>query len=338
MANLFDNDKLMTLLEPSEFPDANDVMDSRILEQKGESVVTEIQPDTLDAQLKGDTHFVQVANHTLPVLSSKEYRLLPTIIALSAVFPSFRRPKVNVIEREAVGVYDGHLLTYESGHPLNVYDEEIVMAIFQLFSEQQLPLNNKIIKIKLSDLTRFIGKSHGGKNNAWLLSRLKVLRGATFSLTSMDMDPNADRGSVLTFTILSYLSIENGYVYLALDSKWAELFATFPIALIYSTTRIMLHSAHARVLHRIFSSSNKSVQVLSESRLIKLLGWCGTRKRDFWAAVKKGSDELIEKEVVKSYRMYKSQRGETLISYTLDLNKLKPGMSGLRFNKDIDQD
>ena len=327
MAQNFDNDKLMTLLDPSDCQKDSEPSDAPPPQEVLDAEESDKIQDC-DDQLK---EFVQIENMTLPVIHGKGFRGMPAVVALSAVFPSFRRPKDELIEREIVGIYDGHLLTYESGHALNVFDEEIVLALFKLFSTHQLPLNNQVIKVKLSDLTRLVGKSHGGKNNAWVLSRLKRLRGATFSLTSMDMDPEKDKGSVHTFTILSHLSFKEGNLYLALDPRWAEMFASFPISLIYTPMRMLLNSAHARVIHRILSTSNSATQRLSESRLIKILGWTGTRKRDFWTAVKKASDELLQTEVISHYEISKSPRGETLIIYVVNHDKLKPGLHGVEY-------
>ncbi len=331
MADSYDSDKLMSLLDTTEHYKPEEAKRAKAADDHPkEKVSTQASKgtETVECEVLDDiSDDPQETPQTLPSIPGDAFRPMPAVVALSAVFPSFRRPKDEMVEHEQVGTYDGHLLVYESGYRLNVYDEELVLAIFNFYADKQIHVGKKSqMWMKLSDLTRLVGRSHGGKNNAWVLSRLKCLRAATFSLSSLDFDPAKDEGTLQTFNILNHLSYKDGVVRLSLDPKWAEMFATFPISLIYSPTRMLLSSSHARVIHRILSTSNRPVQSYSEKKLIRLLGWEGTRKRDFWTAVKKAADELMTHEVISDYQVGRSSRGETTIYFNVNHAKLKPGL------------
>ena len=255
-----------------------------------------------------------------------DYGSMPVVMAVAKLFHSHRVNRTVTINNKLIGNYKGKNLHYIHGERLTYQDEELLMALFLIYSRTHTPFKkNEHVKIRISDLRDFLGLSKGGKNDEKIYSRLETMKASTFALSSIDFDPAQAQGERQTFNFLSFLRYERGEIEYALDPIWSQIFSEFPITQINIETRMQL-SPHARVIHRLLSTSSNTKQSLPESRLLMFIGWEGPRIHDFWYAMRDASQELKDLGIVRSFTIFKSSTGERVISYVVDQRKLKPNM------------
>mgnify|MGYP005916176265 CR=1 FL=1 len=257
------------------------------------------------------------------------FRPMTSPLAVSSLFTSFkpRSKKSSFIKEKKIGKYASFDVYYMSGDRLDYRDEEIVMAIFNLYSKRQATVANNRINVTTSFLLQYLKRKKGGTNSVWLHERLEVLAQSLFSLKSTDLNVNEDQGQYKLFHIFESVSFNNGQICIELDKTWQRIFSNFPVTLVYTPVRLHLKSGHARVIHRLLSTcSTNSIHEITEEKLIQYLGWEGTRRRDFWLAITTAAEELVGKGVISSYQILPSTMGQPKIRFHINLAALKPGL------------
>lgn len=276
--------------------------------------------------IKQQEHTVECQTPPLLPELRDDYGAMPVVMALARLFHSHRVNHRVEISNQLIANYKGQNLIYVHGERLTYIDEELLMALFLIYSRTNTPLTkNDHVRVRISELREFLGWTRGGKNNEKIYSRLEVMRAATFALCSVDFDAENDQGTRQTFNILSFLKYDRGEIEYALDPKWSQIFSEFPLTLINLEERLTL-SPHARVIHRLLSTSKNARQSFPESRLFMFIGWEGSRIHDFWYAMRDASQELQSRHLIKNFTIYKSASGERIISYVVNQAVLKPRM------------
>ena len=259
----------------------------------------------------------------------KHFQPMTSPLAVSSLFTSFkpRNRQSSFIRERKIGKYAFYDVYYVNGERLDYRDEEIIMAIFNIFSRHQAPASRNVLQVTTSYLLQDLNRKKGGTNSVWLHQRLEVLSQSLFSLRSTDLNISADHGQYTLFHIFESVSFDNGMISIVLDKTWQLIFSQFPVTLVYTPVRLQLKSGHARVIHRLLSTcSTNPIYEITEEKLIQYLGWEGTRLRDFWLAVTAASEELIEKGVIETYQILPSATNRPKIRFYINFGTLKPGL------------
>lgn len=257
---------------------------------------------------------------TLPLVPSG-YQSMPNIFAISECFPSYRSRQKKYIENKVVSSNSRFQLEYVKGEAMDDRDEDLILQILYLYSRNQIRFD-KPLRLPIANFIRAIGRVSGGSAYQWTLSRLEVLKNATFAITTNKF--SMTEGTREYFNILRELQIADGYITLKLDPRWILIYRADQILYIYYQTRSKLRSPHAKVIHKLLCTQSRRNHIISEDQLVRSLGWDGLRMRDMWKAVVKAMDELKEKKVVDAYEVVLSRRGTKQLSILVNQEVLKP--------------
>lgn len=251
------------------------------------------------------------------------YQSLPNIFAVSECFPSYRSRTKKYIENKIVSSNSRFQLEYVKGEAMDDRDEDLILQILFIYTKWRLPFDRPL-RMPITHFIRAIGRVSGGSAYQWTLSRLEMLKNATFAITTNKF--SMTEGTREYFNVLRELQIADGYITLKLDPRWLVIYRTDQILYIYYQTRSKLRSPHAKVIHKLLCTQQYRNQVISEDQLIRSLGWDGLRIRDMWKAIIKAMDELKEKKVVDYYEVTISRRGTKQLSIVVNQAVLKPGL------------
>lgn len=263
---------------------------------------------TARAQARLDRH-TDAQRETL-FLPGFDLGTLPNHINRSSLFaPVGRGLRTNLDQATLVSRED---CTFRyTGQQLDEADADICMAL--VHSALKFPLG-AAVPMKRGELLKRIGRSTGRSDYEWLHRRMRVLTEATLYVEAKRRDGSFKYriGFSSSFHILAGFDYDHelGMYWFTLDSRWAKLFGNREYARIDWTKRTQIERGQdmAKALQRLVATSADQPQHYALHMLKQMLVYRG-RDRDFVKAVSRSLNELERVEIIASWRIANSTRG-----------------------------
>lgn len=237
-------------------------------------------------------------------------RAMPNHVARSSLFAPIARGRRKFHYETPLVTRADAVMRY-TGEQLDEADADLALQL--IYEAIRFPLGVPV-PLNRARLLRAMGRSTGRHDYEWLHRRMKALTVATLFVESRRRDGSVKFrvGHLEAFHIVQsfrYDDASETYFFI-LDSRWAQLFSNREFALIDWAKRLKIRRGQdmAKAFQRLVATSSDPLQRYALDWLKDKMQYDG-RLRDFREALDRAMSELQRLELVASWKIERSTKG-----------------------------